>query len=90
VLLEGTEQQGGESEVALHEFFLVLGTVDAGQVEDEVALLAVAVELLGGGVYVVWEDFTHCEGAIALGFAFFDVIELGAKVFAYKAFGTGD
>ena len=36
VSLEGVQQRGGEPEVALHELGLVLGAVDAGQVEDEV------------------------------------------------------
>ena len=36
VALEGVQQRGGEPEVALHELGLVLGAVDAGQVEDEV------------------------------------------------------
>lgn len=36
VSLEGLEQRGGEPEVALHELGLVLGAVDAGQVEYEV------------------------------------------------------
>ena len=36
VALQGVQQRGGEPEVALHELRLVLGAVDAGQVEDEV------------------------------------------------------
>lgn len=45
VALEGTEQRGGETEVALHELRLVLGAVDAGQVEDEVGAGAVVLQL---------------------------------------------
>lgn len=56
VALEGVQQRGGEPEVALHELGLVLGAVDAGQVEDEVGAGAVAVELPGRGVDVVLHD----------------------------------
>ena len=56
VALERVEQRGGEPEVALHELRLVLGAVDAGQVEDEVGVGAVAVQLLGCRVDVVLHD----------------------------------
>lgn len=36
VALKGIQQRGGEPEVALHELRLVLGAVDAGEVEHEV------------------------------------------------------
>ena len=83
------EQSGGEAEVTLHEFVIVLGAVDASEIEHEVALLAPCVELLGGGVEVVLEDFLDRQVAVATGLAVFDVIELGAKVLADEAFGTG-
>ena len=51
------EQSGGEAEVTLHELVIVLGAVDASEIEHEVALLAPCVELLGSGVEVVFEDF---------------------------------
>lgn len=56
VALERLEQRGGEPEVALHELRLVLGAVDAGQVEDEVGAGAVAVKLPGRRVDVVLHD----------------------------------
>lgn len=86
--LQRVEQGGGETEVALHELVIVLGAVDASKVEDEVALLAPCVELVGGGVKVVLEDFLDRQVAVATGLAVFDVIELGAKVLADEAFGT--
>ena len=87
--LQRVEQGGGEAEVALHEFFIVLGAVDASEVEHEVALLAPGVKLIWGGIEIVLEDFLNRQVTVATGLAVFDVIELGAKVLADEAFGTG-
>ena len=46
--LQRVKQGGGEAEVTLHELVIVLGAVDASEIEHEVALLAPCVELLGG------------------------------------------
>lgn len=59
--LEGVQQRGGEPEVALHEIGLVLGAVDAGQVEDEVGAGAEVLQLLGHGVDVVLHDLEGKE-----------------------------
>ena len=88
--LQRVEQGGGEAEVTLHELVIVLGSVDASKVEHEVALLAPSVELVGGGVEVVFEDFLDRQGAVATCLAVFDVIELSAKVLADEAFGTSN
>lgn len=56
VALERLEQRGGEPEVALHELGLVLGAVDAGQVEHEVRAGAEHVQLPGRRVDVVLHD----------------------------------
>ena len=86
--LQCVKQGGGEAEVALHELVIVLGAVDASEIEHEVALLAPCVKLLGGGIEIVLEDFLDRQVAVATGLAVFDVIELGAKVLADEAFGT--
>ena len=86
--LQGVKQSGGEAEVTLHELIIVLGAVYASEIEHEVALLAPCVELLGGGIEIVLEDFLDRQVAVATGLAVFDVIELGAKVLANEAFGT--
>ena len=86
--LQCVKQGGGETEVALHELVIVLGAIDASEIEHEVALLAPCIELLGGRVEVVLEDFLNRQVAVATGLAVFDVIELGAKVLADEAFGT--
>ena len=86
--LQSVKQGGGEAEVALHELVIVLGTVDASEVEHEVTLLAPGVELLWSGVEVVLEDFLDRQVTVATGLAVFDIIELGAKVLANEAFGT--
>ena len=86
--LQCVKQGGGEAKVTLHELVIVLGAIDASEVEHEVTLLAPCVELLGGGVEVVFEDLINCEVSVAASLAVFDVIELGAKVLADEAFGT--
>lgn len=88
--LQCVKQGGGEAEVTLHELVIVLGAIYASEVEHEVARLAPCVELLGGGVEVVFEDFLDRQVAVATGLAVFDVIELGAKVLANEAFGTSN
>ena len=64
MLAQGVEQYGGEAEIAFHELFLVLGAVHAGKVEDEVAVTAPLVKLLGRGVNVILIDFfnLHVNG----------------------------
>ena len=56
VALEGLQQRGGEPEVALHELRLVLGAVDAGQVENEVRARAEVLQLLLGRIEIVLHD----------------------------------
>lgn len=64
IVLQGVQQRGGEPEVALHELRLVLGAVDARQVEDEVGAGAIPVELLGRGVDVVLHYLEGKEGLV--------------------------
>ena len=61
VALEGVQQRGGEPEVSLHELGLVLGAVDAGQVEDEVGAGAEVLQLGGRRVDVVLHDLEGKE-----------------------------
>lgn len=68
MLLEGIKQYGGKAEVAFHELFRVLRTIDTCEVEDKVAILAPGVELFRGGVYVVFINFVDDEIAVVLGF----------------------
>lgn len=46
MLLERVEQCGRKAKVAFHELFVVFGSVDAGEVEHDVAVPAVVVKLL--------------------------------------------
>ena len=66
VALQGVQQRGGEPEVALHELRLVLGAVDAGQVEDEVGAGAVVLQLSGRRVDVVLHDLEGQQARILL------------------------
>ena len=61
VALQGVQQRGGETEVALHELRLVLGAVDARKVEDEVRAGAEVPQLPGRGVDVVLHDLEGKE-----------------------------
>ena len=92
VALEGVQQRGGEPEVALHELGLVLGAVDAGQVEYEVRSGAVAVQLPGRRVYVVLHDLKRKEGLIfgSAVLAVADVLQRAAEVPPHEAPGAGD
>lgn len=92
VALEGVQQRGGEPEVALHELGLVLGAVDACQVEDEVGAGAVVLQLGGRRVHVVLHDLEGKErlvfGAAVLAVA--DVLQRAAEVPPDEAPGAGD
>ena len=92
VALESIQQRGGEPEVALHELRLVLGAVDAGQVEDEVGAGAVFVQLLSRRVDVVLHDLEGKEwlvfGTAVLAVAY--VLQRAAEVPPDEAPGAGD
>ena len=92
VALQGVEQRGGEPEVALHELGLVLGAVDAGQVEDEVGAGAVAVELIGRRVDVVLHDLEREQARVSLAavLAVADVLQRAAEVLPDEALRAGD
>lgn len=89
VLAEGVEQDGGETEVALHELLWILRTVDSSKVEDEGAVLTPAIELLGSGIDVIFIDgFDRLREVVPLGLAITDVFELSTEVSSYKTFGS--
>ena len=92
VALEGVQQRGGEPEVALHELGLVLGTVDAGQVEDEVGAGAVLLQLPGVRVDVVLHDLEGKKARefLAAVLAIADVLQRAAEVPPDEAPGAGD
>ena len=92
VELEGLQQRGGEPEVALHELGLLLGAVDAGQVEHEVGAGAVAVQLGGRRVEVVLHDLEGKEGLVLLAavLAVPYVLQRAAEVPAHEAPGACD
>ena len=92
VALQGIEQRGGEPEVALHELGLVLGAVDAGQVEDEVGTGAVLVQLPGRRVDVILHDLEREQARVFLAavLAVPYVLEGAAEVPADEAPGAGD
>ena len=92
VALEGVEQRGGEPEVALHELGLLLGAVDAGQVEHEVGAGAAVIELPGRRVDVVLHNLERQQRLILLTavLAVPYVLEGAAEVPADEAPGAGD
>ena len=90
--LEGVEQRGGEPEVALHELGLLLGAVDAGQVEHEVGAGAAVIELPGRRVDVVLHNLEREQARVFLAavLAVPYVLEGAAEVPADEAPGAGD
>ena len=66
VFFEGVEQGAGKAEVALHELFLILRTVDASEVEHEVAVTAPSVQLLRSGIQIVFIDGFDSDGRMRL------------------------
>lgn len=92
VALEGVEQRGGEPEVALHELGLLLGAVDAGQVEHEVGAGAAVIELPGRRVDVVLHNLERQQGLVfdAAVLAVADVLQRAAEVLPDEAPGAGD
>lgn len=89
---QGLQQRGGEPEVALHELRLVLGAVDAREVEDEVGAGAVVLQLGGGRVDVVLHDLEGEEARVLLAsvLAVPYVLEGAAEVPAHEAPGACD
>lgn len=92
VALEGVEQRGGEPEVALHELGLLLGAVDAGQVEHEVGAGAAVIELPGRRVDVVLHNLEREQARVFLAavLAVPYVLEGAAEAPADEAPGAGD
>ena len=86
MLFECIEELRGKAEVAFAEVVGILGAVDSGEVEHEVGLAAVAVELAGRGVDVVFKDLVNGEVIEAAVFTLF----YGAEVSANEAFGAGN
>ena len=90
--LEGVQQRGGEPEVALHELRLVLGAVDAGEVEDEVRAGAVVLQLPGRRVDVVLHDLEREQARVSLAavLAVPYVLQRAAEILSDEAPGAGD
>lgn len=92
VALERLEQRGGEPEVALHVLGLVLGAVDAGEIEDEVRAGAVAVQLLERRLDVVLHDFEREQARVFLAAALTVsyIFQRAAEILSDEAPGAGD
>ena len=92
VALERVEQRRGEPEVALHELGLLLGAVDAGQVEDEVGAGAEVLQLGGRRVDVVLHDLEghQARKSLAAVLAVAYVLQRAAEVPAHEAPGASD
>ena len=90
--LEGLKQRGGEPEVALHELGLVLGAVDAREIEHEVRAGAVVVELIRSRVDVILHDLERQQGGVFLAavLAVPYVLQRAAEVPPHEAPRAGD
>ena len=90
VLFQRVQQRGGEAEVSLHEFFLILGAVDAGKVEHEVRLLAGRFQKRRVRVDVVEVQLPHPKPRMGLVPAVPDALQRRRQVFAHKSGRAGD
>ena len=98
MLLECVKQCGCKAKVACHELLVVFGSVDACEVEHDVAVLAVVVEFLWRCVQVVFVDGFYGVLGVLRGYqlwvrfvtASLDGFEVLYEVAAYEAFCAGD
>ena len=90
MFLQCIQQGGCKSEVTLHELVIILRTIHACKIKDEITLLTPRVELLWSRIDVVLKYFIDLEISIAAGLAFFYVVQLAAKVLAHESFGAGN
>ncbi len=84
--LQCVKQDAGKTEIALHELFLILWTVDTGKVENKISFSTKAVKFFLGITKVILEDFIYLYTFVPASLAFPDVIELRAKIFTDKTF----
>ena len=88
VLFQSVKQGIGKPEIAFHEFFRILGSVDPGEVEHEVAFPAPFFQLSRCRIQIVFIHLVDLKIAITAGFSFSDIVELGTQVPAYEALSS--
>ena len=88
MFLQCIQQGGCKSEVTLHELVIILRTVHACKIKDEITLLTPRVELLRSRIDVVFENFIDLKISVATRLAFSNIVQLAAKVLAHESFGT--
>ena len=74
VFLQGVQQSRSKTEVAFHEFALFFRTVDASEIEDEVAVTTISIKLFRGAVDIIFIDGINLKIAIATSLAFLYII----------------
>ena len=90
MLLEKIEQLGSEPEVPLHEILGVLRSIYAREIEDEVRLLAIRVELLGGGAEIILVNFLDAEVGTRTILVVSNILEIVAKGGTDHPLSAGD
>ena len=90
MLLEKIEQLGSEPEVPLHEILGVLRSIYAREIEDEVRLLAIRVELLGGGAEIILVNFLDAEVGTRTILVVSNILEIVAKGGSNHSLSAGD
>ena len=90
VLFQGVQQCRSKTEVASHEFFLVLRAVDPGEIEDEVAVATPGVKVFGGTIEVVFVNGLDDQALMGPVFSVLYVLQRPTEVLPYEAFGAGD
>ena len=61
MLLERIQQHGGKAEVTLHELFVILRAIHTREVEHKIAVGAISVQLLRGGIDIVTIDVVNVD-----------------------------
>ena len=89
-LLQGFQEGGGKTKVALHKLLVVPGPVDPCQMEHEIGPGAVLPQQGGVCVQVVLVDFFNVQIGSGAVFALGNVPQVGHQVFSHKALGASD
>ena len=76
MFFQPVQQCRSETEVSLLKVFFVLGAVHASQMEDEIALLAVSIQLCQRALAVEFIDFINLDAGMRPILAIPDVLQI--------------
>ena len=76
IFFQRLQQLAGKPEIPCHELFLVLRTVDPCQMKDELCLLTVLLQLLQGGIQIIFIDLIDHDPRTGTILILFDIIKV--------------